>query len=342
MNAVLLAAGEGKRLRPATLSRPKPFLPIAGTTLFHHNLSCLKNSGADDFLVVINYMKDKVSKIVEGEGLSWVDQGEPKGTGHAVMVVRGKVSGRFFVSYSDVYLPCEVFKRAADSRSDFVIVAAEVDKPWEFGVIVLDRGRFKGIVEKPERGKEPSNLVIAGLFLFEDSIFDYLDKIRLSPRGEYELTDAITQAAEDVDVDVIVSPEWMDAGRPQDFLSVQRMLMSETVIHETAEVKDSRVIPPVVIGPNVRVEGSVVGPYVYLEGDNEVYDSKISDSVVMRGSWLRSSFVEGAIISDKNLIKSSKLTYGEEGFSAVTAPGISLVECSLSSARVWSERDCSS
>ncbi len=341
MKAVLLAAGEGKRLRPATLSRPKPFLPIAGTTLFHHNLSCLRRAGVTDFLVVVNYMKDRVTKILERDGLSWIDQGEPMGTGHAVMVTRGTMSGRFFVSYSDVYLPCGVFEKASRSASDFVVVAAEVEKPWEFGVILLEGGKFKGIIEKPRKGEEPSNLVVAGLFVFNESIYDYLDRISVSPRGEYELTDAITQASKEVNVEVIISHKWADAGRPFDFLRVQRFMMNGVQVHETSEVRGSKIIPPVIIGPDVRVEGSVLGPYVYLEGSNEVIDSELSDAVVMKGSSINSSTVKWAIISDNNLVESSKLLPGPEGFSAVTAPDISLEGCTMSSVRVWSEEDCS-
>ncbi len=341
MKAVLLAAGEGKRLRPATLSRPKPFLPIAGTTLFHHNLHCLKRAGVNDFLVIINYMKEKVVKILEKDGLLWIDQGEPKGTGHAVMATKGAISGKFFVAYSDVYLPCDVFERASRSTSDFVVVAAEVEKPWEFGVIMLEEGKFRGIVEKPRKGEEPSNLVIAGLFMFNDSIYDYLDRISVSPRGEYELTDAITQASKDVEIEVIVSHKWMDAGRPPDFLRVQRFMMNGVQVHETSEVRDSKLIPPVIIGPHVRVKSSIVGPYVYLEGNNEVFDSELSDAVVMIGSSLSSSTIKWAIISENNRIDSSKLLPGPEGFSAVTAPNISLEGCTISSARIWSEKDCS-
>ncbi len=341
MRAVLLAAGEGKRLRPATLSRPKPFLPLAGTTLFNHNLRCLNELGVRDPVVVINYMKERVSQLLDSIGIRWVDQGEPKGTGHALMVAREWVRGKFVVSYSDVYLPCKVFREAASVNSDYVVVAARVETPWEFGVIKLEDGKFKGIVEKPPRGEEPSNLVVAGLFVFNDSIFDYLELLKPSPRGEYELTEAITTAAEK-DIAVVISDEWLDAGRPRDFLKAQRILFNGSRVHETSRVINSKIIPPVIVGPNSEVRDSTIGPFVYLEGENRVSNATVSDSVLMRGSEVLESDVSWAILADGSRVLKSKAVPGPEGFSLVTAPEVVIIGCLLSSERAWSSKRCTS
>lgn len=323
MKAALLAAGRGNRLRPATDHIPKPLLPIACSTLLEHNL--LQLSGFNEVYVVISYKKELFSRYGEVYGVKLIDQGEPLGTGHATLKLAELMGEEFLLVYSDVYLPpafLDSLMREFD-KYDHVAAVAPVDRPWEFGVVELEGRKLKRIVEKPRRGEEPSNLVIAGAFILSPSIFDILRELAPSPRGEVELTSAITEAVsrgEEVGV-VEVSP-WVDAGRREDFLKAQEFLLRDMItgcrklpegfkaegsilIGRNAEIFESEIEGPCCLDAEIR--GSLVGFNTYLQSGSEVISSVVRNSVVMGGSSIRDSEVISSIVSARSKVLNSKL-----------------------------------
>ncbi len=352
MKVALLAAGKGKRLLPATEARPKPLLPIAGSTLFEYNFLTFKDGSS--IYAVVSYKKDLFSKLSENYGFSLVDQGIPLGTGHAVLILEDFIREDFLLIYSDVYIP----PRTKDTilslidRYDHVVAASPVDRPWEFGVIDLKDGLLNRIIEKPNRGEEPSNLVIAGAFYLSQSIFDHLKRIGVSPRGEVELTDALTLAAKEGEkVGVIEISPWVDAGRPSDFLKAQKLLFNDIItghrpkpknfelekgnilISEKAEVIDSEIHGPLAIG-QCEVVNSKLHPYVYLEDGSKVRSSELENSIVMKGSNINSSYVKDSLVTDSSEVLKSKLT------KVVTGPSIRIDSCSIIDEKVRSDRAC--
>lgn len=349
MKAALLAAGKGKRLRPATDGRPKPLLPIAGSTLFEFNLSLISDF---DVYTVVSYRKELFLEMSMELGFKVIDQGNPMGTGHAVMRLGEEVMDDFLLLYSDIYLPPNTVGRilSLSERYDHVVAVAPVDRPWEFGVVDLSSGLLKRIVEKPRRGEEPSDLVVAGAFFLSQSIFDHLADVGLSPRGEVELTDALTLAAsrgERVGV-VTVSP-WVDAGRLPDFLKAQRYLLNDMISGErplpkgysleedilvsgTAIIEESYLEGPAVISGLLKE--SRIGPYTYLEQGSQVRESEVYNSVIMKGSVLSHAKVENSLISDRCQLSESKL------IDSVTAPGCGINGCGIEGEKVWESRNC--
>ncbi len=352
LEVALLAAGKGKRLLPATEVRPKPLLPIAGSTLFEYNLLLVQD--ASPIYAVVSYRRDLFSELSKRYHFSLVDQGDPLGTGHAVLKLENYVKEDFLLIYSDIYLPPgtkDLITSLAD-RYDHIVAVSPVDKPWEFGVIEQKDGLLMRIVEKPSRGEEPSNLVIAGAFYLSQSIFDHLKKIGFSPRGEIELTDALTLAAQRGErIGIVKISPWIDAGRPSDFLEAQKLLLQDIImgrrkmpenfklegnilISEGAEIISSEIHGPLAIG-HCEITNSRLGTYVYLEDGSQVVASKVDNSIIMKGSMVESSEVKNSLITDLSEISKSKLT------DVVTASSIKVRNCHISAMKIWEDQMCS-
>src|SRR5512137_1170778 len=191
MQAIILAAGEGSRMRPLTASRPKVMLPVAGRPFLEHIILRARAAGADRIVLVVGYCSDAVrSYFGDGSSLGlkieYALQDKQLGTGHALMAARDLADDSFLVLNGDV-LPDEPSLRSLASRLP-AVSAIRVEDPRRYGVFSSHQGRLTLVVEKSN--SPPSNLANAGIYHFGAGIFDALRAMPLSERGEYELTDA--------------------------------------------------------------------------------------------------------------------------------------------------------
>ncbi len=228
MKAVILAAGKGTRMKEITDSVPKPMLKVGGRPMLWHVLSALRGAGVDQAAVIVGYMSESIVSYfgdgeVVGVRLSYFVQEEQNGTGKAADPAREFLSdGPFFYSYGDIITSPSVYAAMyADFESrptDLLLAVREVDDPSRFGAVAADGGRITDIVEKPAPGTEPSKWVNAGIFISRPALFDYTSRLELSPRGEYEIPDAIRMMIAD---GLIVRAHevdagWRDVGTPED------------------------------------------------------------------------------------------------------------------------------
>ncbi len=305
---VVLAAGRGERLRPLTDTRPKPLMPILGEPIVCRHLRLA--GSFDKVLVVVSYMGDEVSRVLEScmRGVAIVTQDGEKGTGDALRrAMEEGGPGLYTVIYGDVFMHPSYYKVLGDAR-DPVVLAAQVGNPWEYGVLKTRDGVLEGIVEKPRRGEEPGNLVfIGGLKARYEDLMPFLESLTLSPRGEYELTDAITRMASRMDVVVASgSGYWVDIGRPWDLLKANRLALEHELnegvhgevssmsvvegrvyVAPTARIdKFSLVEGPTYIGEDVHVgPNSHIRPYtVLLKGVHVGFSSQVKASIMMEES----------------------------------------------------------
>ncbi len=309
MRALVLAGGEGSRLRPITHTNAKQLIPIAGTPILFHALASIRDTGITEVGIVVGSTAGEVRAAV-GDGSRWglqvtyIPQEAPLGLAHAVMTARDFVTGRPFLMYlGDNVLPegltrfVEEFERTGPDAQIFL---ARVPEPERFGVVVLDGERVVRLVEKPR--EFVSDLALVGVYLFRDSILEACDALEPSWRGEYEITEAI-QWLVDHDRTVraeMVSGWWKDTGKPEDLLEANRMMLSliegriegevdggstlegAVVVGAGAKVTRSELRGPVVIGPDCVIDGSTVGPDVSLERGCRVVASSVRDSIVMQ------------------------------------------------------------
>ena len=303
--AVVLAAGEGTRLRPLTRNRPKPMLPAADRPILEHVFDALIDAGVERLHVVVGYKRDRVQDhfgpTYRNVPVSYVAQEKQLGSGHALLQAREAVADEdgFLVVNGDQVIErgmvADVFDAFEGSGASAVLAAAESADVSHYGAVVMDGDDVADLVEKPEEGDY--RLLNAGVYAFDGAIFEAIeDTPRV--RGELALTDTIERLIEtDQRVrGVVTEGLWVDATYPWDLLSVAEELLlhgrvtepqrEEAVwVADTAAVHDDATLQgPVVVGPDCEVRpGAVVGPYAALGrnatvGANAVVERTVLDT----------------------------------------------------------------
>jgi len=197
VKAILLAAGEGTRLRPITETRPKSMIPILCRPIIDWHIKALIEAGVEEIVVVVGYLKEQIVKHIESKEyrsrVKIVEQGELRGTGDAIVKASEKigVGEDVVVAYADVFLEDWSIYRELANRDGYYIVGVRVQDPRNYGVLEVRNSNLVKIIEKPEI--PPSNLVNAGIYKLNTSDILENKEIPLSPRGELEATDLITK-----------------------------------------------------------------------------------------------------------------------------------------------------
>ncbi len=272
MKAVVLAAGEGSRMRPLTYTRPKVMLPIANKPILEHLLTEVAQAGIREFILVVGYRDEQVRRYF-GDGARWgvkIDyclQRRQLGTADALRMVESQLKGNFLVINGDIVAGWQDIGRLA-SRSDNTISITPVDDARGLGVVETDGDRVVRIYEK--MAQPSSRTANAGLYLLTTDIFDAVSRTERSPRGEYEITDSL-QLMIDMDYNIGYQPisRWLDLSYPWDLLSANESLLAGLKPENLGKVEENVVIKgTVVIGENtvVRSGSYLVGPVVIGAG----------------------------------------------------------------------------
>ena len=267
MQAIILAAGEGSRMRPLTASRPKVMLPVAGRPFLEHIIQRAHSAGADSIVLVVGYGEDSVrSHFGDGKSLGvkidYAVQDRQLGTGHALMAAKGLASDRFLVLNGDV-LP-DVTSLLQMLRYGAAVSAIRVEDPKRYGVFVEERGCFKSVIEKSD--SPPSNLANAGIYLLEKSIFAALQSAPLSERGEYELTDGLNLLAREERIRIVELASWMEIGRPWDILTANEALLKDLQSQIQGDVEPGATLK----GAVVLGKGSIIRSGSYIQGPVQI------------------------------------------------------------------------
>jgi UDP-N-acetylglucosamine diphosphorylase/glucosamine-1-phosphate N-acetyltransferase len=281
--AVVLAAGEGTRLRPLTRNRPKPMLPAANRPILEHVLDALVDAGMEQIVLVVGYRRERVQEhfgpSYRDVDLTYVIQDKQLGSGHALLEAREVVDGPLLVVNGDRVIEANSVADVASAfgEEDVPAAMAVLERPdtSQYGAVTLHGRDIAEIVEKPDT--DEYRLINAGIYAFEPSIFRAIEE---TPRedGELGLTDTIGRLIDEERVrGVRTGGLWVDATYPWDLLEVAsevlargRVVESETAegvwVDEAASVhEDATLRPPVVVGPDSEVApGAVVGPNVAL------------------------------------------------------------------------------
>ncbi|WP_254538918.1 UTP--glucose-1-phosphate uridylyltransferase AglF [Halomarina litorea] len=234
MQAVVLAAGEGTRLRPLTADKPKAMVEVDGKPLLTHCFERLADLGATEFVVVVGYLKEHIAEHYgdefEGVPITYSHQEEAKGLAHALLTVEEHIDDDFMLMLGDNVFDAnleDVVRRQREDRADAAFLVEEV--PWEeasrYGVCdTNDYGEITAVVEKPE--EPPTNLVMTGFYTFTPAIFHACHLTQPSDRGEYELSDAIDLLIRSGrTIDAIRMDGWrVDVGYPEDRDEAERRL----------------------------------------------------------------------------------------------------------------------
>jgi glucose-1-phosphate thymidylyltransferase len=249
MKAVVLAAGEGTRLRPLTEDKPKGMVEVDGKPILTHCFEQLAELGADEFVVVVGYRKqdiiDYYGDDFDGTPITYSHQREAKGIAHALLTVEEHIDDDFMLMLGDNVFDAnlaDVINRQREDRADAAFLTEEV--PWEeagrYGVCdTNDYGEITDVVEKPE--DPPSNLVMTGFYTFTPAIFHACHLVQPSNRGEFEISEAIDLLIQSGrTIDAIRMNGWrIDVGYPEDRDEAERLLRGETTNSEADSESES-------------------------------------------------------------------------------------------------------
>ncbi len=304
MQAVILAAGEGTRMRPLTETVPKPMLPVADRPLCAHTADAAVAAGASELVVVVGYEADAVRNFFgdeyRGVPVSIAVQEKQRGTADAVRAARSRLEGPFAVLNGDnLYNPGDI---EALFEATPAIAAIEVDEPQNYGVLstTATGDRVTEIVEKPD--EPPSNLANAGAYTFPEQALKFLD-VTESERGEYELTDVVARTIEATQMTPVTLSRWLDVGRPWELLAANEWRIGEldrridgdiaagTELRGSVVVEDGATVETgaVIEGPAIVRSGAEVGPNAYVRGATLIgEDCHVGNGVEIKNSILMS------------------------------------------------------
>ena len=245
MKAVVLAAGEGTRLRPLTEDKPKGMVEVAGKPILTHCFEQLVKLGAEELLVVVGYMKEKIidhyGDEFEGTPITYAHQREQNGLAHALLTVEEHVDDDFMLMLGDNVFRAnleDVVNRQRESRADAAFLVEEVpeEEAGRYGVCdTNDYGEIVEVVEKPD--DPPTNLVMTGFYTFTPAIFHACHLVQPSNRGEYEISEAIDLLIQSGrTIDALRMNGWRtDIGYPEDRDRAEQRLQEQTKADTVSE-----------------------------------------------------------------------------------------------------------
>ncbi|MGE4275069.1 MAG: bifunctional sugar-1-phosphate nucleotidylyltransferase/acetyltransferase [Candidatus Methanomethylophilaceae archaeon] len=279
MRALILAAGEGTRLKPITDNLPKPLITVGGKPLLTHTLEALRQVGVDRVSIVVGFQGERIRKHYQrgeplGLDIDYIEQKERKGTAHAIGTAEGRFQEPFFCMAGDVMVSPSDLHAMLDLQKEkggTVMAAVAVDNPSSYGVLRVQEGRMLEIVEKPRA--PAGNLINASIYLMDPAVFRHIQATNRSPRGEYEITDSLTMMAAQEGVWVHqLHGDWMDIGSPWDLLEANRMIMDKMTGSIQGQVEEGcHLHGPVVVEEGARIRsGSYIEGPVYISSGCDV------------------------------------------------------------------------
>lgn len=309
-------AGRGSRLRPHTLTVPKPLIPVAGKPIVHRlveDIAGVLNQKIEEVAFIIH---ESFGKKVEEELIAIAQklgakgtiyyQNEALGTGHAIMCAKDSLSGPAVIAYADTLIRADF---DLDTSADSVIWVKQVDKPEAFGVINLNQSNE--IVELVEKPKEfVSDLAVIGIYYFKDVsvLKDELQLVidnNIIHGGEYQINDGIKQMmAKGMKFVPGKVDEWMDCGNKDVTVDTNTRMLGflhndgEHLIDYDVKIDNSTIIPPCYIGEDVVLVNATVGPNVSLGKGCHVIDSTIKNSLVQTHSHIKNAKLDNAMIGN--------------------------------------------
>jgi len=273
MKGVILTAGEGTRMRPLTLTRPKTMVPVGGKPILQYNVEALKEAGISEIIMVVGYHQEIIKKHFQdglplGVSITYITQEERLGTANAIGTLADLLKGAFVILNGDIIVESQLIVdlidkyKSTDARS--ILTLTQVDDPSSFGVVELEGDKIIRLVEKPEPGETFSNWINAGIYLFDEQIFDAIHDTQKSSRGEYEITDSIKiqmKQGEKV-LGMPSTDKWVDIGRPWELLDINEHYLEGMESEIQGEVEEGVIIH----GPVFLGKKSVIRSGSYLMG----------------------------------------------------------------------------
>jgi len=333
MKIIIPMAGMGKRMRPHTLTVPKPLIPIAGKPIVQRLVEdIVKVCGekVDEIAFVIGRFGTEVENKLKAIATSLGAEGtihyqdEALGTAHAILCAQSALKGNVVVAFADTLFKADF---TLDSSRDNTIWVQQVEDPKPFGVVKLnERGEITDFIEKPETFV--SDLAIIGIYYFKDGEqirkeLQYLLDNDIKDKGEYQLTNALENMKEK---GVVFVPgrvaEWLDCGNKNSTVYTNQryleFIADQKLVSDSARLVNSIIIQPVYIGEGAVISNSVVGPHVSIGKGTRIENSIVSNSIIQENSHVKNGNITDSMIGSHAHYhgKAADLSVGDYNFIA--------------------------
>jgi bifunctional UDP-N-acetylglucosamine pyrophosphorylase/glucosamine-1-phosphate N-acetyltransferase len=338
MKAVILAAGNGKRVYPLAVNKPKPMFKLLGKPLMEYVVQELADAGVKEAVCVVGHNPDQIKDYFKGEShgvkIEYAVQEEAKGMADALLKAEEKLGkGKFVVVNADDVFEPGLLKLMLEKAegADAVFTSKKVKETWKFGILDLDGERVKGIVEKPNKGDEPSNNAVIGLYLLDSIVFDYIKK---TPVSDAQYEEAIQGMIDDGKSVIVVEYDGFFGSYklPWDLLRLNEHFLEqqEPFIAKSARISDKAVVKGerVYIGEGARVfenaviegpcyigPGAIIGNNCLIRGHSSIgansvmgYSTEVKYSVIGDDCWTHSAYVGDSVIGDNCSLGAGTIT----------------------------------
>ena len=316
MKIIVPMAGRGSRLRPHTLTVPKPLVPVAGQPIVHRlvkDIAEVLNSKIEEIAFILGdpafFGDDVIESLTDlanslGAKASIYRQDEPLGTGHAIMCAKESLSGPAVIAYADTLIQADF---NLDPSADSVIWVKKVDQPEAYGVVQLnERQEIVELVEKP--AEFVSDLAVIGIYYFKEvsQLKDELQYVldnQIINGGEYQINDGIKGMMSKGKIFKTGEvAQWMDCGNKKVTVETnQQVLKNEQAkginnVDSSVKTENAIIVPPCFIGKDVTLKNSVIGPYVSIGSGTEINNSVIEDSIIQMNTQINNANIAGSMI----------------------------------------------
>ncbi|WP_276498850.1 sugar phosphate nucleotidyltransferase [Pontibacter litorisediminis] len=314
MRIIIPMAGMGKRMRPHTLTVPKPLIPIAGKPIVQRlveDIAKVCHEPIEEVAFIIGHFGEEVENDLReiatqiGAKGTIVYQEEALGTAHAILCAKESLEGKVVVAFADTLFKADF---QLDTNADGTIWVQRVEDPRPFGVIKLnENNEITDFVEKPQ--EFISDLAIIGIYYFRDGAYlrdelQYLLDNDIKDKGEYQLTNALENMKNKGTkfIPAVIS-EWLDCGNKNATVYTNQRYLEyikdeEGLVASSAKLENAVIIPPVYIGENARITNSVVGPHVSIGNGTSVENSVVSNSIVQENTILKNGNVANSMLGN--------------------------------------------
>lgn len=321
MNIIIPMAGMGKRLRPHTLSIPKPLIPVAGKPIVQRLVEdIVKVSG--DKIEEIAFVTGDFGEEVEQSLLSIAEkvgargqvfyQDKPLGTAHAILCAQSCLKGKVMVAFADTLFSASF---TMNSENDGIIWVHKVANPESFGVVTLNNhGEITAMIEKPQTFV--SDLAIIGIYYFKNGEnlckeLQFLIDNHVIEKGEYQLTNALeNMRRKGIIFKTGAVDEWLDCGNKDATVYTNQRILElvnkkENLVSKSASIENSTIIEPCYIGEDVVIRHSVIGPHVSIGNGSHIHQSVISNTIIQQYCYIESSVITNSMLGNHVTYKSS-------------------------------------
>lgn len=312
MKALILVGGFGTRLRPLTLTVPKPLVPFANRAIVMHQVEALVKAGVTEVILAVNYQPDLMSAFLKdaadklGIKISYSRETTPLGTAGPLALARELLSDGgepFFVLNSDVSCRFpfkDLLEFHRNHGKEGTIMVTKVDEPSKYGVVVANKdGCIQRFVEKPK--KYVGNKINAGIYIFNPSI---LDRIELRPTSiEKEIFPVMAEKQELYAMELLGF--WMDVGQPKDYLSGMGMYLKSRIGEDNELSTGDDIVEPVLVDPSAKIgQGCIIGPNVVIGPDCVIENGvRLRDCTLLKGVVVHdNAFIQKSIIGWQSTI----------------------------------------